>query len=71
MRTGPPGPADRRQGSGHVGADGASRPAADSLDAGRARLTAFWALVLRRFRDYASHDRPSCSGLVRRSEEDR
>ncbi len=70
MRTGPPAPDDWQRGNGHLGADGASRPAADSLDARRARLTAFWTLVLRRFRDYAS-GRPPEAARDNRAQEDR
>ena len=70
MRTGPPGPANRRQGNGHFRADGASQPTADSLDARRARLAALWTLVLRRFRDYVS-GRPPEEARDNRAEEDR
>jgi hypothetical protein len=66
MRTGPPAPGDRQRGNCHPG-PAASWPATDSLDARRARLAAFWALVLRRFRDYAHR----ISGPEQQGEEDR
>ena len=72
MRTGPPASDDRQQGNGHPGMVAASRPAvADSLDARRAWLGAFWALVLRRFRDYTSQGRQPEAGPHRPAEEDR
>ena len=70
MGTGPPAPDDRHRGNGHPGTAAAGWAAADSLDAHRARLGAFWALVLRRFRDYASRGHPDV-GLERQAEEDR
>jgi hypothetical protein len=52
MSTGPPAPADRQRGNGHIG-PAASSLGGDPVEARRARLSAFWALVLRRFRDHA------------------
>lgn len=71
MRTGPPEPGDPQTGNGHRGAAAASWPAARSPDARRARLTAFWALVLRRFRDYASQGLHPDAGPECPAEEDR
>jgi len=71
MRTGPPEPGDPQRGNGHRGAAAASWPAARSPDARRARLTAFWALVLRLFRDYANRGPHPDAGLERPAEEDR
>lgn len=71
MRTGPPEPGDPQRGNGHRGAAAANWPAARSPDARRARLTAFWALVLRRFRDYANQGLHPDAGPERPAEEDR
>jgi hypothetical protein len=71
MRTGPPEPGDPQRGNGHRGAAAASWPAARSPDARRARLTAFWALVLRLVRDYASQGLHPDAGPERPAEEDR
>ena len=52
--TKPPAPDDQPPGNGQLRyARGAGHPGGDSLDAQRARLASFWALVLRRFRAYA------------------
>jgi hypothetical protein len=52
--TGPPAPGDQPPGNGQVRyASGAGHPGGDPLEAQRARLASFWALVLRRFRAYA------------------
>lgn len=54
MMTGPPAPDDRRGGNGQrPPARACGSPGDDPLEARRARLAAFWALVLRRFHDYA------------------
>ena len=61
MTTGPPAPDNRPRANGHQPATGhAGRGAASWLDgelfdSRRARLAAFWALVLRRFRAYVQH----------------
>jgi len=52
--TGPPARDDQPPGNGKLGhALGAGHPGDDPLNAQRARLASFWALVLRRFRAYA------------------
>jgi hypothetical protein len=60
--TGPPAPDDQPPGNGHLQppgngqlryASGAGHPGNDPVEAQRARLASFWALVLRRFRAYA------------------
>ena len=54
MMTRPPGPDNRPTGDGQRRfAGGAGHPGEDPLEARRARLASFWALVLRRFRAYA------------------
>jgi hypothetical protein len=54
MTTGPPAPDDRQHGNGQPPPPGAlGPPGGDPLDVARASLGACWALVLRRFRDYA------------------
>ena len=54
MMTGPPAPDDLLLGNGQPKSEsGADHPGDDRLGAQRARLAGFWALVLRRFRDYA------------------
>jgi hypothetical protein len=71
MRTGPPPSDNRQRRSGHPGAAAASWSTADSLDARRAWLGAFWALMLCRFRDYANQGRHPGAGPERQAEEDR
>ena len=65
-----PAPDDQPPGNGQLRhARGTGHPGGDSLEAQRARLASFWALVLRRFRAYAQR-----SGAVAdrdRHEEDR
>lgn len=54
MMTSPPGPDDRPNGHGRLGFPiGPGRPGEDPVEAQRASLVSFWALVLRRFRAYA------------------
>jgi hypothetical protein len=51
--TGPPAPGDLPPGNGQPQyGDGAGRCGGDPLEAQRALLASFWALVLRRFRAY-------------------
>ena len=70
MMTRPPAPDDQPPGNGHRGAAAATLVVpAGSPEAQRARLTAFWALVLRRFRDYATG--PHRTRTRNASEEDR
>jgi hypothetical protein len=71
MRTGPPVPVNPQAGNGYPGTTAACWPADRSLDARRARLTALWALVLRRFREYASRGRHPDAGPEHPAEEDR
>ena len=52
MTTGPQAPADGHRGNGQHGTGG-GRPRPERPGAQLARLAGFWALVLRRFRDYA------------------
>jgi hypothetical protein len=70
----PPGhghPGNGQHGNGQHGpADGAGRPGDDPPGAQRARLAAFWALVLRRFRGYAQGSSDAAAGQER-DEEDR
>lgn len=66
MRTEPPAPDDRRRGNGYVGAGAAGWQAVGPLDSRWAGLAAFWALVLRHFRDYANQG----AGQERPGEED-
>jgi hypothetical protein len=70
MRTGPKNPDDRHRGNG-LRAAAARPPGDDPVTARRARLAGFWALVLRRFRDYAHGAGDPASGQDRRHEEDR
>jgi hypothetical protein len=52
--TKPPAPDDQPPGNGHLRYDsGAGHPGGNPLEAQRAGLASFWALVLRRFRTYA------------------
>jgi hypothetical protein len=54
MMTRPSAPDDRPSGHGQLGFPvGPGHPGEDPLEAQRARLASFWALVLRRFRAYA------------------
>ena len=49
--TKPPAPDDQPLGNGQLGyASGDGHPGDDPLEAQRARLASFWAMVLRRFR---------------------
>jgi hypothetical protein len=53
MTTRPPAPDDLPPGNGQPGfTAGGGAPGQDPFEAQRARLASFWALVLRRFRDY-------------------
>lgn len=71
MRTGPPAPDDRQRGNGHLGTSAAGWRAAGPLDSRWAQVAAFWALVLRQFRDYANRDAgPPPAGQERPDEED-
>ena len=70
MRTGPPAHDDRQRGNGHLGTCAASGRAAGPLDARRARLAGFWALVLRRFRECANQGADPRAGQERPDEED-
>jgi hypothetical protein len=72
MMTGPHAPDDRR------GSNGRRLPARargfagdDPLEARRARLVAFWALVLRRFREEARRNGDLAGRAERHREEDR
>ena len=52
--TGPPAPDDQPSGNGQLRyPSGAGHPGGEPLEAHRAGLASFWALVLRRFRAYA------------------
>ena len=62
---------DRQGGNGQrLPEEAGGFPGDDPLEARWARLAAFWALVLRRFHDYARNSDPA-GGLDRQSEEDR
>jgi hypothetical protein len=68
--TKPPAPDDQPCGNGQLRyARGAGHPGGDPLEAQRARLASFWALVLRRFRGYAQ--RSSAAADRDRQQEDR
>ena len=71
MTTGPPAPDNRQPGNGHPGITAAGCPPAGPLDARRARLTVLWALVLSRFREYASRGRHPDTSPEHPPEEDR
>jgi hypothetical protein len=71
MMTGPHGPDDRRGGNGQrLPTRGSGVPGDDPFEARRARLGAFWALVLRRFHDYARRN-SDLAGPEMHPEEDR
>ena len=54
--TRPPAPGDQPPGNGPLRyASGAGHPGDDPLEAQRARLVSFWALVMCRFRAYIRH----------------
>ncbi len=60
--TGQHAPDDRQLGNGHLEVAADAGPSGDDpLAAPRAALASFWALVLRRFRDYA-HGRGDSAG---------
>ena len=70
MRTGPQAPGDRHRGNGQRAA-AAGPPGGDPAGALRARLAVFWALVLRRFRDYAHGAGDLTSGREGQHEDDK
>ncbi len=70
--TGPPAPDDPLPGNGHKGLTAAvGRAGGDPVDARPARLAAFWALVLQRFRDYAHKNSDLAVRPERPHEQDR
>jgi hypothetical protein len=69
MMTGPPAPDDRQLGNGQPKpATGAGRLGDDPSGALRARLASLWALVLRRFRDYAQLNSEAAANRNRNEE---
>jgi hypothetical protein len=60
--TKPPVPDDQPPGNGQLGhASGAAHPGDDPIEAQRARLASFWALVLHRFRAYTQRSGAAAS----------
>jgi len=71
MTTGPPVPDDRQHGNGRPPPAGAlGLPGGDPPDVPGASLCAFWALVLRRFRDCAHRLGGPAAGREPHREED-
>ena len=71
MTAGLPVPDDRQRGNGQPPPAGVpGLPGGDPFDARRASLAAFWALVLRRFRDYAHRIGGPAAGQEPHREED-